>query len=100
MDIRTIEEALAKVSDVYASRFEINRDRDWYILKIQEEVGELVSSYLKLTQRGRSENGDKANLEKNMREELADVIAMAILFARNEKIDVEQAIREKWFKYL
>ena len=50
MDITHIPK---RVSDVYANKFGIKRDDDWFILKIQEELGELTAAHLKLTQRAR-----------------------------------------------
>ncbi len=35
-----------------------------------------------------------------LQEEVADVIAMTLLFAQGQNMDVEKALREKWFKYL
>lgn len=42
----------------------------------------------------------QSSLENNLKEEIADVIAMTLLFAKNRGVDVEQALRDKWFKYL
>lgn len=100
MNLKEISERLSKVSDIYAAKFEIRRDDDWFILKIQEELGELSSAYLKLTQRARTGQSTQAELEKNLQDEIADVIAMTLLFAKHKNIDVEQAIKEKWFQYL
>ena len=100
MDLKEISEQLGKVSDIYAEKFKIRRDDDWFILKIQEELGELSSVYLKLTQRARIGHDTPAELEKNLRDEIADVIAMTLLFAKHRDIDVEQALKEKWFRYL
>lgn len=100
MNLKAITERLSKVSDIYAAKFEIRRDDDWFILKIQEELGELSSAYLKLTQRARTAQQTQAELEKNLRDEFSDVIAMTLLFAKHKNIDVEQAIKEKWFQYL
>ncbi len=44
---------VAEVSDTYAGRNAIARDDDWYLLKLQEELGELAAEYLKMTSRGR-----------------------------------------------
>lgn len=100
MNINEISDELSKVIDIYATKFEIRRDDDWFILKIQEELGELSSAYLKLTQRARTGQSTQIELEKNLRDEVADVIAMTLLFAKHKNIDVEQAIKEKWFQYL
>lgn len=100
MNLSEISEGLQKVSDIYSDRFAIKRDTDWYILKIQEELGELVSSHLKLTERGRVGGDSVSDLNQNLEEEIADVIAMTLLFARHKGIDVENAIRQKWFRHL
>lgn len=100
MDLNSISDELKKVSDIYARRFQINRDNDWFLLKIQEELGELSAAYLKLTQRARVGDQRSEDLEKNLRDEVADVIAMTLLFAKHRGIDVEQALKDKWFQYL
>tara|TARA_B110001454_G_C12723340_1_gene436787 strand:- start:6288 stop:6590 length:303 start_codon:yes stop_codon:yes gene_type:complete len=100
MNLKEISEQLGKVSDIYAQKFGIKRDNDWFLLKLQEEMGELSSAYLKLTQRARVGSETAADLEKNLRDEVADVMALTILFAKHRGIDVEQAIKDKWFQYL
>ncbi len=100
MNLKEITEQLTKVSDVYAEKFNIRRDDDWFVLKIQEELGELSAVHLKLTQRARIGQATQAELDKNLKDEIADVIAMTLLFAKHRGIDVEQAIKDKWFKYL
>ncbi len=75
-------------------------DDDWFVLKIQEELGELTPTHLKLTQRARIGELSTGELQKNLEDEIADVIAMTILFAEYKAIDVETAIKNKWFKYL
>ncbi|RPJ71843.1 MAG: hypothetical protein EHM20_14305 [Alphaproteobacteria bacterium] len=91
---------LSVVCDIYADKFNIRRDDDWFILKIQEELGELSSAYLKLTQRARVGEQSTEEMEKNLEDEVADVIAMTLLFARNKGIDVEKALNDKWFCHL
>lgn len=100
MNLKEIEEKLKKVSDIYTEKFNIKRDDDWFVLKIQEELGELSSAHLKITERARVGNQSKPELDKNLKDEIADVIAMTILFAHHKGIDVESAIKDKWFKYL
>jgi len=100
LDIREPEEKVAQVSDVYAKKFEINRDHDWFLLKIQEELGELTSAHLKLSQRARIGTNSQDDLKKNLKDEIADVLAMTVLYARHRGINIEEALQEKWFKYL
>ncbi len=89
-----------EVSDTYASRNDIARDDDWYLLKVQEELGELVAEYLKTTGRGRLKGADSATIRQAMEDEAADVLAMLLLFARNNDIDLDAALERKWFQYL
>ncbi len=44
-----VSEAVAKVSDIYAGKYGIERDDDWFLLKLQEELGELSQAHLKLS---------------------------------------------------
>lgn len=100
MDLNEITNRLSKVSDIYADKFNIRRDDDWFVLKIQEELGELSAAHLKLTQRARIGENSQADLNKNLQDEIADVIAITLLFARHRGVDIQKAIEEKWFKYL
>lgn len=91
---------VAEVSDTYASRNDIARDDDWYLLKLQEELGELTAEYLKTTGRGRLKGAQPPAIRQAMEDETADVLAMLLLFARNSHIDLEAALERKWFQYL
>lgn len=100
MDTQEIESKLKTVFDVYTSKYGINPDSDYFLLKIQEELGELSAAHLKLTQRARLKEASQEQLEKNLREEIADVLAMTILFAKSKGLRMEDLLNEKWFKYL
>ncbi|ODT68728.1 MAG: phosphoribosyl-ATP pyrophosphohydrolase [Pelagibacterium sp. SCN 63-23] len=95
-----LSELVSEVSDIYATRNAIARDDDWYLLKLQEELGELVAEYLKATSRGRLKGADAATIRQAMEDEAADVLAMLLLFARNNQIDLDAALERKWFQYL
>lgn len=100
MKIQKMTKKLAQVSDIYSKKFSIERDEDWFILKIQEELGELSSAHLKLTHRGRIGKKSKRSLEQNLEDEIADVLAMTLLFAEKKGIDAERALKRKWLKHL
>lgn len=100
---RTLAELLplvAEVSDTYASRNDIARDDDWYLLKLQEELGELTAEYLKSSGRGRLKGADAAAVRRALEDEAADVLATLLLFARRNDIDLDAALERKWFCYL
>jgi len=91
---------VSEVSDIYASRNDIARDDDWYLLKVQEELGELAAEYLRLTRRGRMKGAEPETVRQALEDEAADVLAMLLLFAQNNAIDLDAALERKWFKYL
>lgn len=91
---------VVQVSDIYAERNDIARDNDWYMLKLQEELGELTAEYLRSSGRGRMKGADADAVRVALEDETADVLAMLLLFARNSGIDLEAALERKWFKYL
>lgn len=100
MDLKEITNKVSQICDIYVEKYNIQKNDDWFLLKIQEELGELSSVYLKLSQRGRINNQTHSELEKNFQDELADVLAFVLLFARHKNIDIENALKQKWFKYL
>ena len=53
MDLRHLTASVLRISDIYAAEHDIERDRDWALLKLQEELGELTAEHLRLTGRAR-----------------------------------------------
>jgi NTP pyrophosphatase (non-canonical NTP hydrolase) len=98
MDIKEIEQKITQVSDIYADRFNIKRDQNWYFYKLIEEVGEMTKAYNDYCGRGR--NPTTQEMQQHFKDELADVFAHLILFTKAHDIDIETAIMEKWFKWL
>lgn len=88
------------VSKIYAQRCNIRRDADWFVLKLQEELGELVQAHLRLTGRGR-DKGERIDAERwNLEDEAADLLGQLLIFANNAGINLETAAERKWFRYL
>lgn len=96
-ELKKLQSDIAKVSNFYAQTFKIERDKDWYILKLQEEMGELSKAYINYTGRGKNKDGD---FKKELIEELADVFAHLILLCDSLGIDIDKAIQEKWLRHL
>ena len=88
-------DAAARISDIYATKYAINRDDDWFLLKLQEELGELAQAHLRLSGRGRGEAS-----EQDRSDEAADVLCMLLLYCRRFGIDPDAAIRRKWLAWL
>ena len=98
--IEELSDRVERVSAIYAERCDINRDADWYALKLQEEAGELVAEYLRGTGRGRVGERSAEAIRAALEDEAADLLAQLLLFCRKNGIDVERALARKWFKYL
>ena len=95
-----LTEKVEAVSRLYAERCDIRRDDDWYALKLQEETGELVAEYLRVTGRGRQKGKSAAEMKAGLADEAADVLAQLLLLCRHNDIDIEGALERKWFRYL
>ncbi|MBQ2260736.1 MAG: hypothetical protein II336_05150 [Loktanella sp.] len=87
------------VSDIYAERFGINRDAVWHLAKLGEELGELQAAFLKRNGQGRATQ-DADALHRAMEDEVADLFAQLLLFARWQDIDIPTAVARKWGQYL
>jgi len=53
MNIKDLTKEVEEVSKIYSKRFNIDRDGNWFVLKLQEEMGELIQSYLMMIKQGR-----------------------------------------------
>tara|TARA_R110002072_G_scaffold30554_1_gene95339 strand:- start:617 stop:949 length:333 start_codon:yes stop_codon:yes gene_type:complete len=89
---------IAQVSDIYAEHYAIDRSGDWYLLKLQEELGELTQAYLTAT--GRSRKPADEGAREHLALEMADVLGMLLLLARDEGIDLDAAVQKKWLSWL
>ena len=99
MELKALTEKIETVSKNYARKFHIRRDGNWYVLKLQEEMGELIQSYLIAAGRGRQKNRRLASHKKNFEEEVADVFCHVLLLAKHKRINLEKAIGKKWLKW-
>ena len=100
MDLDTLTNQLETISSGYAQEFGIERTPDWFLLKLTEELGELIQSYLKYVGQARVNGVSQAELKRDLEDELADVLGMTLLVANNHNIDLQDTISRKWLKYL
>jgi len=83
-------------SQAYAAGNAITRDADWFVLKLQEELGELTQAWMKLTGRGRPRGASEDDLRTALADETADLLGHILLFANTQGIDLDAAIERKW----
>jgi len=99
MDMQELINKIEAVSQKYSKQYKIKRNPSWFLLKLQEEVGELTQCYLMMTGKGRSKNKTKKELRDDFEKELADVFCHVLLLARANGVDVEKAIDNKWLTW-
>jgi NTP pyrophosphatase (non-canonical NTP hydrolase) len=96
MDIEVLTKQVQQVSDKYAQSHGIDRQPDWYVLKLQEELGELIQSYLMMTGQARSKGKSSEEIKQEFDKEVADVLCHVLLLAAYNNVDLKKMIEEKW----
>lgn len=100
MELDTLTRQFEAISALYAQKFGVERTPEWFLLKLTEELGELIQSYLKYAGQTRGNGQSAAELRRDLEDELADVLGMTLLVANHHEIDLEDAISRKWLGYL
>ena len=80
----------------YAATHQLQRDRDWFMLKLQEEMGELTQAFNRFTGRGRAKGRTPEEIRQDLADEAADVLGHILLLAHQHDLDLEAAIERKW----
>jgi NTP pyrophosphatase (non-canonical NTP hydrolase) len=96
MNLRQLTDEVVAVSDIYAGRFGIDRDDAWYLLKLQEEIGELTQAFLMRAGQARDKGRSAEEIEAGFRGELADVLCHVLLMAEHHGVDLQDEVRQKW----
>lgn len=99
MQINELTDQVEQVSQGYAARFGIDRDATWFLLKLQEEIGELTQAHLMLNGQARAKGRSPQEITDLFRSEVADVLCHILLLARHHDIDVLDEVRRKWLVY-
>ncbi len=99
MDIKTLTEEVETVSLKYTNTFSIERDANWFVLKLQEELGELIQSYLMMTGKARTKGKSDTEIREDFEKELADVFSHVLLLAKHYDVDIEKVVEEKWLSW-
>ncbi len=95
LDLKALQADVLRISDIYAREHSIDRDRDWALLKLQEELGELTAEHLRMSGRARGA-ADAGKLG----DEAADVLGMLLIYCQMAGVDIEQAMQRKWLHWL
>lgn len=87
------------ISARYAQIHGVDRSPDWALLKLTEEVGELVQAHLTATEQSKDRGLGAEEQRRKVATELGDVIGMCLVFASQAGIDAEAAVAETWLPH-
>lgn len=94
MTLRELSESASAVHEVYLRNRSPSIGEDWYLLKLSEELGELVRSVL------RHRSVPTPASREQIEDEVADVLGHLVLFALKNGIDLEAAFKKKWLRFV
>ena len=94
--LSTLQAQFEKSSAAYAAANGFDRDPEWFVLKMFEEIGELTQVWNKLSGRGRRHGRSEEELRQALADETADLLGHVLLFAGRNGLDLASAIERKW----
>ncbi len=97
MEIKQLQKKASKVFLDNLKRDNIEVSDDYLLLKLSEEFGEFIQSYLVYKKRCRPAKYLSPQIsKKELSKELSDVLGLILVIANELKIDVEEALIKKW----
>ncbi|SCL37474.1 NTP pyrophosphatase, house-cleaning of non-canonical NTPs [Micromonospora pallida] len=99
MELSELTDAVETVSRNYARRHGITQDATWFLLKLQEEVGELTQAFLMRTGQARDKGLSAQEIDERFRAELADVLCQVLVMARHHGVDLRTEVERKWLRW-
>lgn len=99
MELRELTGRIEYISAGYADLHDVDRTDEWILLKLTEEVGELVQAHLTSSGQGRDRGTSPDEQRRATEDELADVLGMCLVFAHSQGIDLDEVIERKWLQH-
>ena len=97
MEFKELQDKASKIFLDNLVRDNIKDDQDYLVMKLTEELGEFVQSFLVHKKRCRpAKYLPEQQSKKEMSKELADVLGIIFVIAKTFDIDVEEALTKKW----
>lgn len=95
-DFKSLQARCDAISARYAEQGGFQRDDAWFMLKLQEEMGEVTQAFVKASGRGRTHGKSDVELKQDLADEVADLFGHLLLFCQHNDIDLAQAFEAKW----
>ena len=97
MEFKELQEKVTKIFLANLKRDNIEIGDDYLMIKLNEELGELMQSYIVHKKKCRPEKYLACEeSKKGIAKELSDVIGLVFMISKHLKIDLEEAITKKW----
>lgn len=97
MEIKKLQKQACGVFLNNLKRDKIKLSKDYLLLKLTEELGEFIQSYLQHNKRCRPAKYLSHQISDiEMKKELSDVLGLIFVIAEIHKIDLEEALIKKW----
>jgi NTP pyrophosphatase (non-canonical NTP hydrolase) len=100
VELSSLVRDVDRVLDHYCRKYEIERNNEWFLLKIQEELGELVQVYLEINNKSRRRGKTNEELTENFQNEIIDLLCLVMSMASYNKVPIEDNVNEKWLKWI
>jgi NTP pyrophosphatase (non-canonical NTP hydrolase) len=97
MEIKKLQDQAAQVFLGNLKRDKIKASDDYLVMKLAEELGEFVQSYLIHKKQCRPVKYLPAAVSKReLAKELSDVLGIILVIAKKSNINLEEALVKKW----
>ena len=96
MDINKLANHCSAAWQSFALKHGIHRPDEFYLLKLQEELGELTRSYMELKGMEKSKHNDDLAKIQQFHGDCASVIGNALIMGLHFKVDLVEKIQEKF----
>lgn len=96
MNLKEVAIHCDKAWSQYAEKFQIHRYDEFYLLKMQEELGELSRAFLELRGSEKKSRASTEELKKKFAEEIAVLVGNSLILAHHFEVDLEAIIKEKF----
>jgi NTP pyrophosphatase (non-canonical NTP hydrolase) len=94
--VHSFFDQLDRYYDHYLAKNGIKPDREFYILKMLEELGEFAS--ILIAAKGNHPKIDKSTTTQRLEEEAADLLCQTIILLRRLNLSVWPTINNKWLE--
>ncbi len=96
MNLKEIALHCEKAWSQYAEKHQIHRDDEFYLFKIQEELGELTRAFLELRGSEKKRKTATEDLKSKFASDVASLVGNSLILAHHFGVDLEPMIKAKF----